>query len=391
MHIRLNVPPWSADELISGFTALVRRGTSHARTLEGELVDFARPWGRSVQLVSSASAGLVLAIKALPSRRARVAVPAYVCPSVHSALVAAEADSILVDTEPDSIRFSLECLTAKVRQGSIDAILAPNTYGLDQDIHTLAGFGVPLIEDAAYQAGRYDAGTGTPCGLRGDFGVWSFTFKSLCSTGGGVLFRAAEFLDADISVERPSMSDARTLLDYAFRTILGPHVPRVLPGAEPPENPDLRRWRVAVVRGITEVQAAIALAQWTKRSEIHQRQSKNLEVLMDSIRKAGDVRPLTQPTYTAPVHFLPLLMPKTNHQTGTLVGRFRQAMYLSSVQTDVGYPLAVGPDRAPNATSLASRLVLVPCSASHSEGEIRAIAAAAERASAAVAGTHHPC
>jgi dTDP-4-amino-4,6-dideoxygalactose transaminase len=331
---------------------------------------------------------LAVAIKALRARRAQVAVPAYVCPSVLSALAAAEADPIFVDTEPDSIRFSLECLTAKVREGSIDAILAPNTYGLDQDIRTLTGFGVPLIEDAAYQAGRCDAATGTPCGLRGVFGVWSFTFKSLCSTGGGVLFRTAELRDTRISVERPSSRDARTLFEYALRTIVGPHLPRAFPGAERPENPKPRRWRVTAMRGITEVQAAIALAQWTRRGEIYRLQSKNLDVLMRSISKARHVRPLAQSTCTAPVHFLPLLMPHTNGQAGTLAARFRQAMYLSSVQTDVAYPLTVGPDRAPNATSLASRLVLVPCSASHSENEIRAIAAAVERASAVVAESY---
>jgi dTDP-4-amino-4,6-dideoxygalactose transaminase len=290
-----------------------------------------------------------------------------------------------VDTEPGSIRFSLESLTAKVRQDLVDAILAPNTYGLDQDMPALEGFGLPLIEDAAYQAGRYDATTGRPCGMRGDFGVWSFTFKSLCSTGGGVLFRRSESPESGLAVDRTTSRDARTLFNYAVRTIAGPYLPRTIPGAEPPDKPKPRSWRGAVVRGITEVQAAIALAQWSRRGDIHLRQSRNLQVLLDCIEKSGEVRPLVQPGCDPPVHFLPLLMPQTNDEPGALVGRFRQAMYRSSVQTDVGYPLAVEPDRAPNASSLASRLVLVPCSASHSEHQIRAIAVAVERASEAVA------
>ena len=147
MHIRINIPDWGATELAHGALSLVRGG--YVDALQRELQEFA-PQDWQPQLLASARYGLQLAIEQLEVKR--VAVPAYVCPAVLTGIKAAGAEIVAVDCAPSSFRCDAEQLRQSVKNGAIDAILAPNAYGLDQDFTFLQTLGVPVLEDAAYQA-----------------------------------------------------------------------------------------------------------------------------------------------------------------------------------------------------------------------------------------------
>src|SRR5207249_2205132 len=143
--------------------------------------------GWSVFPLSSARYGLSLAVQHLGLSGKRVAVPGYVCPAVLTGLRHAGADPVAIDCRPCSFRFDPVCLNKACQARAVDAILAANTYGLDQDFTFLRSLQLPILEDAAYQAGRLDRVDGMPCGTRGHVGVWSFNFKVLTGIGGGIL------------------------------------------------------------------------------------------------------------------------------------------------------------------------------------------------------------
>lgn len=264
---------------------------------------------------------------------------------------------------PGSIRFDLEALESV----AVDGVLAANTYGVDQDFTGLSRLGLPVVEDAAYQAGRVDP-EGRVCGTRGDAGVWSFNFKAMTGVGGGVvLLRSGA---ADVPGRAPvSVAEAARFVNYAVRAVLKHRIPSVLPGAEPPSREPGGEVRASleVLReaGMSELQAAVALVQWERRGELAARQRANAEAIAGAVGGRLIGRPEMLP------HLCPVLA-----DSGDEAFRVRMALYERGIQTEEPYPVLWD---TPNAREMARRLVLAPCNASLGRKQVSRIVSVLER------------
>jgi dTDP-4-amino-4,6-dideoxygalactose transaminase len=363
-HVRINIPAWGARELLAGAGALAAAGRRTASREALQRVVAALVPGWTPSLVASARYGIALAIRALGLAGRRVAVPAYVCPAVLTGLRGAPAKPIPVDCLPASLAFDTEAL----ERAGVDAVLAPNTYGVDQDYAALERLGLPVVEDAAYQAGRTDP-EGRVCGTRGEAGVWSFNFKCLTGVGGSVvLLRAGREAEPAAGGALPRGEAAR-FVNYAARAIARHRIPSFLPGAERPgrEAADEVRASLNEMReaSMSELQGAVALAQWHARERLAARQLENATAIA---RAAGTAlgRPDALP------HLVPVLAAGPDEAR-----RMRVALWERGIQTEEPYPVPW--DGFPNATALARRLVLVPCNASLGRAQVERIVEALSR------------
>jgi dTDP-4-amino-4,6-dideoxygalactose transaminase len=142
--------------------------------------------------VSSGRAALWLALKALSKRRPgrlRVILPAYTCPTVARAVLAAGLTGVCVDISSEG--FSLDAaLAAEQLDERVLAVVAAHMFGTPCDLPALRAIcdqaGAALIEDAAQACGgRYG---GRVVGSFGDLAILSLgRSKNLRGAGGGVL------------------------------------------------------------------------------------------------------------------------------------------------------------------------------------------------------------
>lgn len=356
LPLRLNVPAWNGGEIAAGLRALAG-ATADLEDLRRELAD-AVP-GRAPILVRSARFGIALAVRALGLAGRRIAVPGYVCPAVLTGLRAAPAEAVPVDVEKSSSRFDLR----QIRD--VDAVLAANTYGIDQDFDALARLGLPVIEDAAYQAGRAESGG------RGDAGVWSFNFKALTGVGGGVLWLPPG-LAGPTGLPRRSGGETKLFLDYALRALLRHRIPAFAGGFAPP-GPPANRTRPALSAhrdgALSPLQAAVALRQWRRRDELAARQRAASARIASA---AGAFHKLPGQAPDAAVHLLPLLAATPDAALAA-----RRHLYRAGIQTEDAYPIPFD-DPLPHARDLAMRLFLVPIGPALGEDQLKRIALALE-------------
>lgn len=352
----------------------------HGRQLQDALAAVAP--GYHVYLLSSARFGLAAAIRQLRLDRPRVAVPAYVCPAVITAITKAGGQPVYVDVEPGSIGYDRAEIEARVSRREVDAIIGANTYGLDQDYEHLNRLSLPVIEDAAYQSGRQVGPAGVPCGLRAPAGVWSFNFKALTAIGGGVLFARSALPElAQLPPPGLNFPMLRRYAEYFLRSVGRARIPKSLPGATPPGPTDFTFVRESLKQlcatRMTELQAALALAQWHRREELFAIQAAHSRSLADQLRLAAGLSLLRGQAEQVMPHLFPVLLPAGKSDVGAAVLAFRQAMHEHSVQTEDTYPILAG-KRAefPNAYDLAERMVLIPCNASLRPADLRQVGTA---------------
>ncbi len=403
MLVRVNVPHWGFREVRGGAAALIGLAGGAPDALADRIRQ--EVGHRPFELVASARAGLVRAAHALGLKDRRVAVPAYVCPAVSAAMRMAQVELVAVDCAPGSFGLEPDGLLAAARAGDIAAVVAPSTYGAPQDQELLRRSGLPWIEDAAYQGGQTSpAGHPGGAGLAGHAGVWSFNFKTLTGVGGGVVFLpAVAVADLDPTAgpwphgpgRRPrSRAHERALFaNYVLRTIGRHRIPHWLPGGSAPRHLNEHRARASLDRvplgSMSELQAAVALAQWGRREEVARRASENAEriraVVADS-PALTDIAPAARRDSAAPSfpHLYPVLLDPGVPDPERSVWSLRSWLHQAGVQTEDPYPLVGGQeDGSHNAAALRRRLLLVPCHASITDGVMRRVAAvltwAAER------------
>jgi perosamine synthetase len=138
--------------------------------------------GGAACAVSSGSAGLFLALKALKVQTgAVVAVPSYACSALLNAVFLAGAVPRVVDVLPDTFCVDPEA----VRKQASDApyVLAVHVYGAGADIPALRRHDRVVIEDCCQSLG----GTflGIPLGAAGDAAVFSFYATKIVTAGQG--------------------------------------------------------------------------------------------------------------------------------------------------------------------------------------------------------------
>jgi dTDP-4-amino-4,6-dideoxygalactose transaminase len=142
--------------------------------------------------VSSARAALWLALRALKARhpdRTRVLLPAYTCPTVGRAVVAAGLEGLCLDVSARDFNLDAAEVEAHLSERVL-AVIAAHMFGTPCDLARLLTAcrqaGAVLLEDAAQACGARFAGQ--TVGSFGEMGVLSLgRSKNLRGAGGGVL------------------------------------------------------------------------------------------------------------------------------------------------------------------------------------------------------------
>lgn len=162
----------AAGAVASGYVA---RGPN-VRAFERELCAYLELPEGCAALVSSGTAALYLALRAVNAPGSPVAMPAYVCSALRNAAGMAGMPIRLVDCAPESPNLDVDAVLAT----DCTAAIVPHMYGVPADTGRLATLAV--IDDAAQAIGARVAGT--PAGTTGRVGVFSFYATKLMTTGG---------------------------------------------------------------------------------------------------------------------------------------------------------------------------------------------------------------
>jgi dTDP-4-amino-4,6-dideoxygalactose transaminase len=203
MRIGRTLPPaaaaLTAGDLWQAFKGL-RAGRRSLAALESDL---AQHFGaRHVALVSSGTAALTLALKALVTRhpqRTEVVIPAYTCFSVPAAVVSAGLTPVLCDINPANFDLD-ECALERAIGMKTLAVVAHHLFGIASDIERIRARCAPLdiavVEDAAQAMGIEV--NGRALGTLGDIGIFSLgRGKHLtCGSGGVILTKDDDLADA---------------------------------------------------------------------------------------------------------------------------------------------------------------------------------------------------
>jgi perosamine synthetase len=209
MRIGRTVPPAAAPlnwtDLWHGVAGVVFPERS-LRALEQEI---RRHFGvRHVFLVSSGTAALTLALKALRSLsgRTEVVIPAYTCFSVPAAVARAGLQPVLCDIDPSTFDFDHALLERTLGADTL-CVLGHHLFGIPSDIERIRALcsarGVFVVEDAAQAMGVEDKGR--TLGTIGDVGIFSLgRGKNItCGSGGIVVTRSDEIAGAMARECRP--------------------------------------------------------------------------------------------------------------------------------------------------------------------------------------------
>jgi len=149
-----------------------------------------------VHLTDSGTSALLLALEFAfttlregPGTPTLVAVPAYACPDIATAVIGARGRMVLYDTDPATLMPDWESVRGAMKAGARVVVVA-HLFGRVIDLAPAAAlaaeFGALVVEDAAQHAG----GTihGVRGGAQGTLGVLSFgRGKGLNAGGGGAL------------------------------------------------------------------------------------------------------------------------------------------------------------------------------------------------------------
>jgi dTDP-4-amino-4,6-dideoxygalactose transaminase len=216
MRVGRVLPPAAAvvrlNDLLAGLAGLVAP-TQAIRTLEHELRNHFG--ARHVCLVSSGTAALVVALRALRTRSKRneVVVPAYTCFSVPAAVMHAGLRPVPCDIEPETFDFNRRLLEGSLNDRTL-AVIGHHLFGIPSDIDATRALCAPrdvvVIEDAAQAMGGATR-DGRLLGTLGDIGVFSAgRGKNITSGSGGILLVASDGIAAAIRTEAARLRSVST-------------------------------------------------------------------------------------------------------------------------------------------------------------------------------------
>ena len=330
---------------------------------------------RGILLTDSGTSALGAALTgALLSRpRCTVAVPAFACYDVATALNAAGANVIIYDIDPATLAPDLDSLRGAMR-GDVAVVVLVTLYGHPVDAVPVCELakehGTIVIEDAAQAAGAVFLGR--PVGAHGSLGVLSYgRGKGLTGGGGGAL------LANDAAGERV-LAHARTLRGRprrGWKELLAATTQWVLarPGlyALPDALPFMRLGETIYrtphpPHEMPRACAAVAVASWGLADRERQRRRENAMRLLTVVGTRAHLTPMRVPLSGRPGHLrLPLLASPEARRAAVS----RAARRLGIMP---GYPLSLadlaplthrvvnGGAHFPGARTLAAQLVTLP-------------------------------
>lgn len=281
---------------------------------------------RACVLTGSGTDALRIALEIVGewSSGAPVALPAFACFDVATAVVGAGTPVLLYDVDPSTLSPDLDTLEGALRAGARGVVVAP-LYGIPVDweaVAQLAGrYGAILIEDAAQGHGA--RWRGRPLGSLGTLAVLSFgRGKGWTGGRGGALLLggdadpvlAADFLRRmdKLSHDVAARTSDAAVLSAAFaqsalarptlyalpRALPGLHLGRTVYRAPTPPRPMPR-----TAAAILEATRAAAIAESAARR-------RNARRYLDAISPDGPAAPIHPPQGAAPGYLrLPVRMP----------------------------------------------------------------------------------
>ncbi len=191
MILRAQLPvhsPVSLGALASGLRAMAGGGDAAAKRVETLLRAEYSP--HHLLLTDSGTSALALALAiGAAEHPGPVALPAFCCYDVATAVDAAGVAFTLYDVDSATLGPDFESLRAALASGA-GAVVIAHLFGVPVDLAQVAAlaneFGVPVIDDAAQGAGA--RWRGQPLGTTGQYGVLSFgRGKGVTGGGGGAL------------------------------------------------------------------------------------------------------------------------------------------------------------------------------------------------------------
>lgn len=223
-HSRPNVGDEEIAELVACARSLQLKGGPRVQALERQI---AADLGYAGAVATPTCAHAIhLLLRALfPHRQAVVGLPTYVCRSVHDAITLSGCHPQILDIDTATFSVSL----ADTKRHGPDAVVVPHMFGVRASVEEFQKAGLVVIEDCAQRVAPPESARQEP---KMPFRVLSFEATKLMTSGeGGILLS-----DDAMVLER-----VRCLRDAPYDF------------AEP-----------AVGFPLTDLQAAVALAQWKR-------------------------------------------------------------------------------------------------------------------------------
>lgn len=236
--------------------------------------------------VSSGTAALHLVLLAMGIGTGdEVIIPSYVCAALLNAVYYVGATPVLTDIDPDTgnmdPRDAKKRITRRTR-----AIIVPHMFGLAADWDRIAALGVPIIEDCAQAVGGTYAGK--PLGTLGHASVFSFYATKVMTTGEGGMV---------VSSSKNLMKQIRDLREYDEKS----------------------EYRIRYNYKMTDIQAALGLAQLAKLETFIQRRRK----IAGKYRRFLEPHGLKLPNRD-PGHIYFRFVVETRSDSAALIQRLRQ-------------------------------------------------------------------
>lgn len=204
--------------------------------------------GRPSALLPSATIGMRAALLAAGvGPENRVLIPAVDWTSTLGAVRALGATPVLVDVDPSTMTIAPESVRHHLGP-RVAAVVACHLHGVPADVPTLRDVvgHIPVIEDCAQALGStIDGG---PCGIFGDYSVFSFASKAV-NAG-----------------EAAIVTSATPKLHYRLIELTAHPVRQILDGVSPPTLTELS----ARVAPACAIQLAVALSRWERRHAVAQ-------------------------------------------------------------------------------------------------------------------------
>jgi len=272
--IRINQPLIGKEE-VDAVTEVLKSGILTEKSGMGPRVlefekDFARYIGaKHAAAVSSGTATLHIALMVAGVRQGdEVVLPSFTFHSTAEMVLLTGAEPVFADVDPDTYTVTAETVESVVTRKT-KAIMPVHLYGLPADLGPLQKLarerGIVLIEDAAQAHGsEYN---GSKIGSIGDMTCFSFYAGKNMTTGEGGMFTTNDD-------------------DYAEKVrMIRSH------GEQRPY------WPVTVGNNyrMTEIMAAMGIAQLKKLPSFLERRRKNAEFLNERLKVLGKVIPPKEP------------------------------------------------------------------------------------------------
>jgi dTDP-4-amino-4,6-dideoxygalactose transaminase len=329
------------------------------------------------QLVSNATLGLMVALRALrgrsPDGACDVLAPSFTFEAVADAIVWCGLEPVFVDLEPDTWLLDPEALTEALdqRAGRVAAVLACSTFGTAPPEGVRQGWeracesaGVPLLVDSAAGFGSLDE-AGRCLGRQGDAEVFSFHATKPFAIGeGGVIVTRNEALASEMS----------SLIDF---------------GHDERRSPTSRHGLNAK---LSEIHAAIGLAVLDQYNDVLERRRTLARRISDPLEAAGfSFQPGAE---RSTWQFVPTLAPTREARNAVLAHAASAGIEL---RTYFAPPLHESPafadadrlGRLPVTDDLAGRVLSLPMANDLTDDEIdRIVGAVLEAVGAPHAGLH---